>query len=332
MALLSLVAAIGWKVLDRFHIGDAFAISPHGVGIAIGFLAGSYVLLHEAPKRGISEDRASTIVVLALIGAIGGSRLGYVFTHLSQFNSVVDVLKVYNGGLSLLGGILGAVLLGYLYIRRHRIPFLRGMDSAAIGLPLGIVIGRIGDLIIGDHLGKPTSWALAFRYFGGNLSGYDCVSFVGRCTATQLSGGKTQVVTHDGATLLSSISAPIAQGIGVHQTALYDFGSAMVLVLLLLYLNRKRRRTGILSLTFGLWYAGARIVTDSFRVENRFFGLTGSQWTSTVVVVVCLVTLIWFAVRPERPPAEGEEPAVPVGAGEEAGEGAGAVPASGPGP
>ena len=46
------LAVLSWRVLDRFHIGGSFAISPHGLGIAMGFLAGAWIFMYEAPKRG----------------------------------------------------------------------------------------------------------------------------------------------------------------------------------------------------------------------------------------------------------------------------------------
>jgi phosphatidylglycerol:prolipoprotein diacylglycerol transferase len=297
MEALTMLGAIGWKVLDRIHFGDKLALSPHGMGIAIGFLAGSYVFLHEAKKRGMSEQDASSIPFYALIGTLVGTRVGYVITHLSQYHSIGDVLAVWRGGLSLLGGIIGAIIACLPLVRRFKIPFFVAMDSASIGIPLGIVIGRVGDLIIGDHLGKPTSWALAFKYHGGILAGYDC-SIPGVCT-TALSGGKSQVITAKGAELLSSTNQVIGHGVGVHQTALYDFVATMFLVLLLVWLNRVSRRAGIITLTFGLWYGAGRIITDFLRVENRFFGLTGSQWTSVVVVAVCATMLVRFAIRPK---------------------------------
>jgi len=102
----------------------------------------------------------------------------------------------------------------------------------------------------------------------------------------------------------------------VHQTALYDLFIAMGLVLLLVYLNTIPRRTGILIATFGLWYGTGRIITDFLRVENRFLGLTGSQWSSSVAVAVCLYVLIRFALRPEgpvpRPVPDETTPATPT--------------------
>jgi phosphatidylglycerol:prolipoprotein diacylglycerol transferase len=309
MPAAALLASIGWEVIDRFHFGSRFALSPHGLGIAAGFLAGSYVFTYEARKRRYPEERYNSIILWALIGTIIGARLGYVFTHLSEYHNPANILKIYQGGLSQLGGVAGAILVCYFVIRRYRLPFLPGLDAAAIPIPLGVVIGRIGDLIIGDHLGKPTSWLLAFKYHGGNLSGYDCSGVVlslgphvgptNLCTTT-LSGGRVQTISSAGAKLVSSTGQTLGQGVGVHQTALYDLLLTMGLVLLLVFLNRKVRRTGVLFWTYAVWYGTGRIITDFLRVENRFLGLTGSQWTSTIVVAFGVFTLIRFALRPAR--------------------------------
>jgi phosphatidylglycerol:prolipoprotein diacylglycerol transferase len=298
VSALAFVASIGWEVLDRFRFGDDIAISPHGLGIAIGFGAGAYVFVNrDAPRRGITEDQAGRFVFWALIGAIVGARFFYVLAHFSEFDNVADMLAIWRGGISLIGGITGSVLFGLPLMRTYRLPFLRVMDAAAIGLPLGIVIGRIGDLIIGDHLGKPTSWLLAFTYEGGNLSSYACEA--GTCTAV-LFGNQIQTITPEGATFRGAADQLLAQGVGVHQTALYDFVSTMVLVLVLLALSRVPRRTGVLFLTFAAWYGSVRIITDFLRVDKRFFGLTGSQWASVAVVVISLATLVWFALRPKQ--------------------------------
>jgi len=302
MSNLVSLASVSWEVIDRFHFGSRFALSPHGLGIAVGFLAGAYVFVNrEGPRRGFSEETSNSIVFWALIGTIIGSRLAYVITHLSEFDSIGDVLAIYRGGLSQLGGVVGAILACVPVVRRKGLSLLKGLDAAAIPIPLGVVIGRIGDLIIGDHLGKPTSWALAFRYRGGNLAGYDCVQGVCR---TALSGDRAQEITARGATLFGPDGQVLGQGVGVHQTALYDLFIAMGLVLFLVFLNRTLRRPGVLFLTYAAWYGSGRIITDFLRVENRFWGLTGSQWTSVLAVTVAVVLLVLFALRPQPPPSD----------------------------
>jgi phosphatidylglycerol---prolipoprotein diacylglyceryl transferase len=304
------LAAIGWKVLDRFRFGSSFAISPHGIGIAVGYLCGAMILLKEGPKRGVSEEQVSSLVMWGLVGSILGARAGYVLAHLSEFHSLTDVLAIYRGGISLIGGIVGWIVASIPVIRRGKIKLWDAFDSAAMPLAVGIVIGRVGDLIIGDHLGKPTDWALAFRYYGGNLSGYDCASLPGGCVAP-LFGGQQQVITSKTATLFASNGSILGQGIGVHQTALYDFILTMGLVLFLLFLMRVPRHPGVLTATFIIWYSIGRIVTDFLRVERRFFGLTGSQWACAAGVALFVVLLVRWRMKDGRgsPPAEEGIPA-----------------------
>jgi phosphatidylglycerol---prolipoprotein diacylglyceryl transferase len=300
------LASIGWPVLDRVHLGGDFAISPHGVGIAIGFLFGAWILGREGQRRGVSLEHINQMVFWALIGAIVGSRLFYVIAHWSEFDNVFDALAIWRGGISLLGGIAGAVLLNLPRMRRYGYGFFQVMDGAVIGLSFGIAFGRIGDLIIGDHLGKPTSWPLAFRYEGGLPAGFDCIA--GVCRET-LQGGQQVVYARTGAKLLSAEGQTIATGVGLHQTALYDMASATLLFLVLYLLSRRLRRPGVLTLTFGAWYGAMRVIEDFLRVDKRFFGMTGSQWTGLTVSAICAITLIVWAIRrPREPRPDPEEP------------------------
>jgi phosphatidylglycerol---prolipoprotein diacylglyceryl transferase len=119
---------------------------------------------------GPPENDIWNALFYALLGSIVGARLGYVLGHLSQVtdggDDLLGVFRVWEGGISLIGGITGAVLMSLPYVLRKRMGFWRCMDLAAPGLALGIVIGRVGDLIIGDHLGKPTTFALGWRCLG----------------------------------------------------------------------------------------------------------------------------------------------------------------------
>ena len=126
----------------------------------------------------------------ALIGAIVGSRVAYVIAHVSEFSSPLEWLYVWKGGISLLGGITGAIVINIRRMHKYGYRFFQVMDPAAVALAIGIGIGRIGDLIIGDHLGKPTSWLLAWTYHGGNLAPpFTCLN--GVCQA-QLQRGSSR--------------------------------------------------------------------------------------------------------------------------------------------
>ena len=292
-----MLGSIGWPVIDRFRFGSVFAISPHGLGIAIGFLIGSMLLIRICGRWGVDPDHANTMLMWALVGTIVGARLAYVVAHYSDFNSPIEIFEVWKGGISLLGGIAGAIIINIRRMRRYGYSVLQVLDPAAIALSLGIGIGRIGDLIIGDHLGKPTSWLLAWTYHGGTLAPpWSCSTLTNSCTAL-LQGGATETITRTGATLTDAAGHVVATGAGVHPTALYDMIGAWALFGVLWWMQKKPRRRGVLALTFGIWYGCMRLIEDSVRIDKRFGPFTGSQWTALTVVVISVITLVVWARR-----------------------------------
>ncbi len=112
-----MLAELSWPTLERIPLIGDLAVSPHGISIALGFLAGAGVMLRRARLRGVARRPVGDIdrVVEALltragIGAIVGARFFYVVTRLEQFPDPLSWFTVLEGGLSLLGGITGAVL------------------------------------------------------------------------------------------------------------------------------------------------------------------------------------------------------------------------------
>jgi phosphatidylglycerol:prolipoprotein diacylglycerol transferase len=262
-------AFITYDPLVKIHLGP-LAVSPHGIGIAVGFMAGARLIRPDTRARGIADEQLYTLLTRAAIGAIIGARVAYVFNHLGEYDNPLQWLEVWHGGISLLGGIFGAVLAAYPLMRRFSIPLRSIMDAAAPGLALGILIGRVGDLLVGDHLGKPTTFALGFKCTGAN-SASPCV-------------------------------API--GHAVHMPALYDLISVSALLAVLLVLRRKRRADGFLIVFFAAWYSVGRIIEDFFRIDvTHGTGLTGSQWTSLVTLIVCVALLVRLVRRPPSEPA-----------------------------
>ena len=290
---------LAWKIIPRIHLGP-LAISPHGIGIAVGYLLGAQLMVRRTRKYGgPPEADIWNSLFYALIGAIVGARLGYVLGHFGEVTDngkdLLGVFKVYQGGISLIGGITGAVLAALPYMIRRKMGFWRTMDLAAPGLALGIVIGRIGDLVIGDHLGKPTSFALGWRCLGEM-------------------GGPGPVAAAQYRAALERGSPPSlgCYDVTLHQTALYDFVSTILLLALLLWLGKRVRKPGFMILVFTVWYGSMRVITDFLRVDKRYLGLTGSQIMSGLAVLACLFLLARFRGAPPRwaaPPApvpEGE--------------------------
>ena len=252
-----MLGALSYEPLVDIEIGP-LSISPHGIGIALGFLLGARLMLPEARRKGMQEEDLYPLVTRAAIGAIVGSRLAYVVNHLHEYESPLDVLKVWEGGISLLGGFFGAILLALPEVRRRRLSFWKVMDASAPGMALGVVIGRIGDLVVADHLGKPTTFFLGYR-----------------CPPR---GVET--------------ASPCDAGTVVHQTALYDLMLTAVLLAVLLWLRRRPRYDGFLILVFGAWYGAQRIFEDFLREDLRRLGLTGSQMAAGVTVAVCVAWMV----------------------------------------
>ena len=284
---------LAWEIVPRIHLGP-LEISPHGIGIALGYFLGATLMVRRARARGgPDEGDIWNTLFWALLGAIVGARVGYVLGHLSEVTNGGDdplgVFKVWEGGISLIGGITGAVLAALPYMVRKKLGFWRTMDLAAPGLALGIVIGRIGDLLIGDHLGKPTDFALGWRCLG--------------------EAGGTAPQAADA--YLSALQTGDPPSLGcfalrLHQTALYDFFSTLLLLGLLLWLGRKVRRPGFMILVFTVWYGAMRVITDFLRVDRRYLGvgdfegLTGSQIMSSLVGLACLGLLARYRGAPPR--------------------------------
>src|SRR5437588_3493317 len=229
-------------------------------------------MLPEANRKGIRDEQVYSLLTRAAIGAIVGARVAYVINHASDYSSVWEALKIWHGGISLIGGFAGAILLALPKMKSERLSFWKVMERAAPGMALGVIIGRIGDLIVADHLGKTTTFVLGYKCPGIN------VPTASPCAPTHLTDRTVGAV--------------------VHQTALYDFVSTIFLLAFLLRLRRKPRYDGFLILVFAVWYGAMRIIEDFLREDVRHFGLTGSQWSSIVLVALCLALLTLYRRTP----------------------------------
>jgi phosphatidylglycerol:prolipoprotein diacylglycerol transferase len=242
-------------------------IRPHGALIAVGFLAGAFLMRRSTRRVKVPDEQLWRVLEWGLVGGLIGMRLAWDVGHLEEMRSPVDLIAVWNGGMSLLGGLIGALILGGIAVRRAGLPLLPMLDMAAPGLALGIAIGRFSDLIVGDHLGKPTSLPWGFKYIGG----------------------------------MHPLEGVPAIGTVVHPVALYDMLLTTALLIVLLRFARRPRAVGSSIALFTLWYAGSRVFTDFLRTDPaRLFGLTGSQLTSIALIAIVVTGLVLRARSGDR--------------------------------
>ena len=290
---------LAWEILPRIEIGP-LAISPHGIGVALGFLVGARLLVRRARARGgPPESDLWNALFYGLLGAMVGARVGYVLGHVPELTDggrdLLGLLRVWEGGLSLLGGITGGVLAALPYLLRRKMGFWRTMDLAAPGMALGIFVGRVGDLVIGDHLGEPTAMPWGWRCLGEVGGEPPAAASVYR--AAQAQGAPPSLGCFD---------------LTVHQTALYDFMSAGLLLVVLLWAARRNHNPGFLILLWALWYGAVRVVLDFLRVDRRYFGLTGSQILALAVIAVSAYLLARYRGAPTGRRGAGEERSLPA--------------------
>ncbi len=164
------LAFLDYTPLVEIKLGP-LAVSPHGIGTAVGILAGAKLLLGATRRMGIPDEHIHTVLTRAIIAALVGARLAYVLNHLGHYrDNPLEALRVWEGGASLLGGIAAGMAVALPYLRRRGHHLWPLLDAAAPGLALGIAIGRVGDLVVADHLGKPTDFALGYRCTGADTS------------------------------------------------------------------------------------------------------------------------------------------------------------------
>ena len=149
-------------------IGTIFGltITWHGLFTAIGIICGVTLSVYLARVDGVPSDVGQEIALVSVVSAIVGARLFFVFEHWDRFENdlAAIVTDITEGGITLYGGLIGGVLGGVIYGAFHRWPIGICLDAAAPGMILGQGLGRIGDLINGEHLATASDLPWAFVY------------------------------------------------------------------------------------------------------------------------------------------------------------------------
>jgi phosphatidylglycerol:prolipoprotein diacylglycerol transferase len=146
-----------------FSIGP-FHFRAYGLALATAFLLGSWLALRRGRERGFREDALFGLFGWILVSALVGARLHFVLGHPEDFPSPLDALRIWEGGMTLYGGLLAAILASWVYVLRHRIPFLPVADLVAPSIALGEALTRIGCFVNGCCFGRPCEGALCVHY------------------------------------------------------------------------------------------------------------------------------------------------------------------------
>ena len=235
----------------------------HGVFTAIGIALGVWVAVKMAAKVGIIEDVAYTVALIAVPAGIIGARVLYVAENWDLFdNQPLDVFRINEGGISIYGALIGGVLGGLAYGIWQRLPIRAGLDAAAFGAILGQGIGRIGDIINGEHLAKTTDLPWGVIYTHAN--------------------------------------SPSCCGLDPqHPAVAYEFLGDLLIFGLLFLLWRFYKRDGLVFFSYAFLYSILRMGTSALRLDDTV--LWEFKMAQVVALCVIGISILGFAYCLRQP-------------------------------
>ena len=153
-------------VPQLFHIGS-FAVPTYGVLVALGVLIGLWISVRYSERQGIKAEYAWDFGIAVVLAGILGSKILYILVDLHtymQHPSEIFSLATLQAGGVFSGGLIGAFVVAWWFLRKHQMPALATCDAFAPGLAMGHAIGRLGCFAAGCCFGKPTDhfWGVTF--------------------------------------------------------------------------------------------------------------------------------------------------------------------------
>ncbi len=158
------IVSIGW-----------FNLKWYSIAYIAGIIVGWWYLLKllAAPGAPMARRHADDLVFYATLGIILGGRIGYVIFYAPQmFIHPVQILRLWDGGMSFHGGVIGTSIGLILLSRKHQLNWLRVHDYVACVVPFGLFFGRLANFVNGELWGKPANvpWAIIFPRTGDDVA------------------------------------------------------------------------------------------------------------------------------------------------------------------
>lgn len=236
------------------HLGP-LAVTWYGLFVALAIVVGTWVALREAQRRGLPLDQIESLSLWVLGGGIVGARALHVIDRWDLYASQPHaVLAIWNGGLAILGAVLGGTLVGALVAWRRGLPILRISDAAAPGAILGQAIGRFACLFTGDAVGRATD-------------GF-------------------------GITYLNSGAMVPQLGVAYEPVFLYEMAWDLGVFAVLWALRKRLRVDGQLFALYLALYAAGKFALTSLRTETVW--LAGLQEAQLLALAAFAVAAVWI--------------------------------------
>lgn len=248
-------------------IKNGWDVYWYGILIALGFLLAVIYGFWRAGKFNVDPDRLTDVVLVTTPLAILCARLYYIIFYKGhiEIKNIWDFLGFSSSsgfaGLAIYGGVIGAAVIGLIMCLIRKVNVLDGFDLAACGFLIGQSIGRWGNFFNQEAFGSAT---------GSSWFGMTSEPIVAELGAGQLA----------------------------HPCFLYESIWCALGFILLHFIGNKRKFSGQLALTYGVWYGFGRMIIETFRTDSLYLGpLKVSQWLSGALVIACSIILIFMFRR-----------------------------------
>ena len=243
-----------------FSIGN-FAIRWYSVLILLGAIIGIVLLIFEAKRFNINSDFIINISFYTMIFGIIGARAYYVLFNFEQYkDNIIDIFKIWNGGLAIHGGLIAGLITIIVYCKNHDVRPLKMLSMAAPSVIIAQAIGRWGNFFNGEAHGAATTVA--------KLKSALVPNFV--------------------------IKGMNIGGFYYQPTFYYESIWCILGFILLMYLRRRKYlKTGMLLWTYFMWYGAGRLVIESMRTDSLMLGgFKVAQLVSIAIFVIGLIGMM----------------------------------------
>jgi phosphatidylglycerol---prolipoprotein diacylglyceryl transferase len=294
-----------------FRLWDNVGPRWYGLAYVLAFVCG-FALLTRFSKRGyldLSQSAVGDFVTwTALFGVMVGGRLGYVFFYRpDMLREPLSILRVWEGGMSSHGGMLGVVLFSLYYARRHKLSWTNLGDNLVVAVPIGLFLGRCANFINGELYGRVANvpWAMQFpKELLEPANAGEAERALDACRQIDPSLGIEAIVegvrtNPQIATILRGILTPR------HPSQLYEalLEGAVLFTILWFVRTRARIPNGFLTGLFMICYAIFRIVVEYFREPDAaLIGMfTRGQFFSFFVIALGIGFIVAARRHPTYP-------------------------------
>ena len=293
-----------------FRIYDNVGPRWYGLAYVLAFICG-YVLLRALSRLGYADlplaKVADYITGCALFGVIIGGRLGYVFFYKPEMlREPMSILRVWEGGMSSHGGMMGILLFSLYYARRHKVSWLNLGDNVVVAAPIGLFFGRCANFINGELYGRATDvrWAVQFpkELFDHPAETERAVAACVPIDPALTTPEAIVAAVHrqpQVKEILRTILRPR------HPSQLYEAFFEGIVLFAILWFGRTRMRqpNGILIGLFFICYAIFRIVIEYFREPDSSLiaGFTRGQFFSFFLIAIGVAFVVAAKMRPTFP-------------------------------